>query len=454
MLTVNSWVPLIPSGHNMAADAWESISAILKDVVEQRYLSHALPWMHSPYEDAILLAYMAFGASDPVWRRRCIDRLNNTIELGIGQPPTVSVFRGLCGLGWTVEHISRLLKEQMPQAQAPFAPIEFQSDSSEEDLNEEVDAAVINRLLSLKKNLCAFDLLNGLVGYGVYFLERWPSGYSERGLRLVVVALNEIAETMPTGITTWRTVPDVLPHQERKLWPDGYYNLGVAHGVPGVVHFLWQVTKTGLELRTVSRLLDGALMWLIGQAGSDKRRLRFKAWVSPGGKSSDARPVWCYGDLGVAAVLLQVARESGDDALNTLVREMLDTCLQLPIESYHIQDAGLCHGASGVAHMYNRIYQHSGDPRFRDAALSWYEQLLRMFSAGTGFGGYTMYAATGPGGTPVREPWPGFLGGSIGVALALLAAVTPVEPCWDRLMLLSGRLVETSKTGRTGTSPF
>ena len=32
---------------------------------------------------------------------------------------------------------------------------------------------------------------------------------------------------------------------------------------------------------------------------------------------------------------------------------------------------------------------------------------------------------------------PGFLGGSAGIALALLAAATPVEPAWDRVLLLS-----------------
>lgn len=81
-----------------------------------------------------------------------------------------------------------------------------------------------------------------------------------------------------------------------------------------------------------------------------------------------------------------------------------------------------------------------GDNRFRDAALNWYGRLLTMFRPNTGFGGYSMRAATGPDGTAAWEPWPGFLDGSIGIALALLAAVTPIEPCWDRLILLSSPL--------------
>jgi hypothetical protein len=36
-------------------------------------------------------------------------------------------------------------------------------------------------------------------------------------------------------------------------------------------------------------------------------------------------------------------------------------------------------------------------------------------------------------------PNPSFLEGSVGIALALLAAVSPKDPEWDRLLLLSGR---------------
>jgi hypothetical protein len=95
-----------------------------------------------------------------------------------------------------------------------------------------------------------------------------------------------------------------------------------------------------------------------------------------------------------------------------------------------------------VAHIYNRIYQRLGDQRFRDAALNWYRRLLRMFRSGTGIGGYSKYATTGPGGTAKWEAWPGLLDGSIGIALALLAATTQVEPRWDRLFLLSSRVAE------------
>jgi hypothetical protein len=75
-----------------------------------------------------------------------------------------------------------------------------------------------------------------------------------------------------------------------------------------------------------------------------------------------------------------------------------------------------------------------------DAALQWYEQVLAYRQLGTGVGGYSSLTRPDPDGPAVLDPSPAFLDGANGVALALLAAVTPVEPAWDRLMLLSGSL--------------
>jgi hypothetical protein len=58
-----------------------------------------------------------------------------------------------------------------------------------------------------------------------------------------------------------------------------------------------------------------------------------------------------------------------------------------------------------------------------------------MRRPGRGIGGYEAWLP-GAGG----QNWaadPGLLTGAAGIALALLAAVTPLEPAWDRVLLLA-----------------
>lgn len=149
--------------------------------------------------------------------------------------------------------------------------------------------------------------------------------------------------------------------------------------------------------------------------------------------------MWCYGDLGIAAILSQIADQTVDDKLGMFASDIVDRCISLPPDMYQIHDAALCHGATGVAHIYNRLYQTKGDSRYRDASMFWFEYALNMFRPGTGVGGYSKYTRHYDSDTETWEASPAFLEGSIGVALALLGAVTMMEPQWDRILLLSSR---------------
>lgn len=392
---------------------------------------------------------MACGTTNLNWGRRCIERLNEAIERSTKEMAGFGLYGGLCGLGWTVEHVLRMLDEHLGADESGESPIFGRA--SFRDPNGEIDSALIRRLSSpVKRGL--FDLIYGLVGWGVYLLERWPDGSSIEGLQLVIAALEKIAEDVGPG-TTWLSAPEVMTTEQRERYPNGYYNLGIAHGVPGVLQFLLRTEKRGIEAPRASRLLERALVWLVAQVDPNRGGARFGSRVSPDGSWEGSRPVWCYGDLGVGAILLQVGKRNACRDVGAFAREVLERCLELPVDSYRVEDAGLCHGAIGIAHIYNRIYQATGDERFRDAALDWYKRTLAMFKPGTGVGGYSKCMSTEDG-SLVWEPWPAFLDGSIGIALGLLAAVTTIEPQWDRALLLSDSEPVTRQTQEDGESAY
>lgn len=430
-------------------NAWRSIRAIATDVLKRFYpATNVLPLeRHVAYEEAILFAYMARCTGEAEWGQRCVERLNDAIEENYHRTLAFSLFGGLSGLGWTVEHVQRILGETLNNEECRDKA--RKGNVPDEDQNEETDSALIQRL-QMPVQRGQFDLIHGLVGYGIYFLERWPQGHSAEGLGLVIDALERISEDKGSG-TTWYSTPETIPESDRKQCPWGYYNLGVAHGVPGVVQFLYQVSQAGIEAQKVLSLLDRTLTWLIAQTESNSANgLRFGSWITPRGNSRLARPTWCYGDLGIAAVLFQVGDGMGNRTLKKFASDMFENCLKLPFELYRIEDAGLCHGATGVAHIYNRMYQLGSDRRFRDAALNWYDRALAFFSPGYGVGGYCKRVRRE--GEGAWEPWPAFLDGSIGIALALLGAVTSVEPQWDRALLLSSRFSQAAERTESQSS--
>jgi hypothetical protein len=108
---------------------------------------------------------------------------------------------------------------------------------------------------------------------------------------------------------------------------------------------------------------------------------------------------------------------------------------RLPEQS-GVVDAGLCHGAAGLGHLFNRLYQATAEPWLAEAARFWLARTLEMRQSGHGIGGYQAWSPGDDGSLSWRAE-PGLLTGAAGIALALLAAMTAIEPAWDRVLLVA-----------------
>lgn len=272
----------------------------------------------------------------------------------------------------------------------------------------------------------SFDLIDGLVGIGVYARERGPRSSARACVARVVQHLNALAERRDDGIT-WFTSFDRLPNNEnvRALYPAGQTNVGVAHGTPGVLSFLARLRDAANQPTIAS-----ATRWLLAQRFPDDGRACFPGVLAPGHDSVPPQCGWCYGDIGIATAFVAC----GDGELEQLALATARRVAARPVHAYGIRAPGLCHGAAGVAHMFNRIHQATGDQVFADVSRVWFRITLDAAGSG-GIGGYQSTRTSD--GTPMKVDDPGLLNGATGVALALHAACSTTEPAWDRLFLLS-----------------
>jgi hypothetical protein len=116
-----------------------------------------------------------------------------------------------------------------------------------------------------------------------------------------------------------------------------------------------------------------------------------------------------------------------------------------PPEKTGVRDAGFCHGTAGLAHIYNRMYQATGNPALRRAAVYWLERTLDFYRRARASGASWVQGSR-DGAEEGSWTGTGLLGGAAGVALVLLAATTPIEPTWDRMFLVSTRYVSPRRT--------
>ena len=416
MGTSEKWKPVLDGDlrERALAATYEIAEALRKRSIKDPSLASGKAGL------AIFYAYLAkarSGCGDKQTARRF---LNEAADAVSAQRMTPDLFGGFTGVAWAMAHL---------EGQAV--------DFYDEDPNEAIDEAL---KVHLRRSPWRddYDLIIGLVGFGVYALERLPRKSANDCLEVVIDRLDEIAERSSDGVT-WLTPPELLPAWQRELCPDGYYNLGLAHGVPGVIallaHVCATIDKKLRGARTKARpLLDGAVAWLLAQQSASS----FPSWVGQGIPPSPSRIAWCYGDLGIATALLQGARCVRNTSWEREALKIARRAAARPPEHSGVKDCGLCHGAAGVGHIFNRLFQASGETRFADAARFWFERTLEMRGAHRGIAGFAAFRPKPE--RPGEKRWvaeTGILEGAAGIALALLAATSSFEPEWDRVLLIS-----------------
>jgi len=405
------WEPVLEG--RLAEEAW----AAARQIAEQ--IEEVVPADRPSTDLALFWAYAAGAFEDEASLSRydaAVERLAEHVERGFR---SLSLYGGLAGAGWVLAHIS---------------------DEGHEFLGE-VDARLIAEL-EVTPWRADYDLIQGLVGLGVYFCERLRGGAASarRGIERVVEQLAATAERSEDAVT-WYTAPELLVPWQREQVPTGYYNLGVAHGVPGVIAMLGAVAALPEPELAATRarareLCDGAIRWLRAQRLPPDPKGRFASWIHREPREpSRSRNAWCYGDAGIAAAAWSAASRTGAEPGEW--QELALEAAQRPAELCLVMDPNLCHGAAGLAHLCNRFYQASGDARFRAAARGWFERALALRRPGEGIAGFTAWRPPDDGDAE-RSPFHtshDFLDGTAGVGLALLAGLRAEEPGWDRLLL-------------------
>jgi hypothetical protein len=310
-----------------------------------------------------------------------------------------------------------------------------------EDGQADLDRA-LEQYLARGASGLGFDLVDGLAGLGIYGLQRARAGGRRVILDAVVTDLARRAVAADPGMT-WFTPPGALPAHQRREAPGGYFNLGLAHGVPALPALLGQVLALGLGGAPERRLYGEAVAWLLAQRNPEPARAGLGCWVAQdedegqrgARRREPLRVAWCYGDLGAGVALLRGACALDDAATAAAALELCRRAARCPVPEAGMADACLCHGAAGNAHLFHRLFRATGEPVFAAAAEAHLRQVLAWEEPAAGGAGFRFWL---PRDEDDPEPWradPGLLNGAAGIGLALLGFLDGREPAWDGCLM-------------------
>jgi lantibiotic modifying enzyme len=311
----------------------------------------------------------------------------------------------------------------------------------DEDIFSEFDDYIIQ---FIKKNISYsnFDFFNGYLGECLYLLrnEKLSDSRSKLTFSEILNALEVTSIKRNRGIGWFwaRNISYLHPQitDVNKIPKD--FNLGMAHGIPGIISVLNIIATKHPEFRNANKLIDKAVTYMLSEMQLNEYGYFFKHYSGQSSNIYPSRLSWCYSDLGISIMFLNLYKKTNDTKYLNLSTKIAGQTLKVPFERTIVRDGGLCHGAAGIAHIYNRLYQSTGLLYFRDAALNWYEILLnKYYQKGKVDQSFLAYGHITVTNKKEYQKNLGLLNGLVGIGLSLLAGLSDIEPEWDRCLLLS-----------------
>jgi lantibiotic modifying enzyme len=224
----------------------------------------------------------------------------------------------------------------------------------------------------------------------------------------------------------WYQSPSLNVSQDKVI------NLGLAHGIPGILTILSSSVSLADNPHDISILISKCFDWLkANQLNPSIDGCYFPFSKSESNEAFPSSLRWCYGDLGVSISLILIGRRIGNQMIEGYGLEIATHCASRNIDKSGISDAHICQGTAGIAHIYNRLFNYTGKRLFKEASVYWVLETLNRFNPQLQSGFQAWKGKFG------WVEYDGLLEGSAGIGLTLISAISDIEPKWDRCILLS-----------------
>ncbi|MCD7938422.1 MAG: lanthionine synthetase C family protein [Tannerellaceae bacterium] len=268
-----------------------------------------------------------------------------------------------------------------------------------------------------------FDFMHGVVGGGLYFLKM----NREEPVKGILDFLYATAGKQNGPIYKWASQQY---HPEDKI----RYSIALSHGCSGIALFLSRILRNEqirVDKNRCADLLTGCVQYLLSQKFKEPAVSVFPAEFLE--DPIPSRLAWCYGDLGVALAVYYAGKAlNRTDWIEEGTGILRATTKRIRPEETLVNDAGICHGAAGIAMIYNRMYIETGEECFLQATEYWINQTLQFDVHADGLAGYKTHFNKK---RKVNDC--SLLTGITGIGLVLLSYVKRDRQEWDELFLLS-----------------
>ena len=326
---------------------------------------------------------------------------------------------GIAGAAWAIEFLK---KEKF---------IDLDTDL----LLSQLDDFLIDSIQRQEDNIVFYDFLHGVLGIGYYFLKRYQSTESivlkkkYKDVLLEIIVSLDASSLKDKDGARWESV--LIIEEGLKG-----YNLSLSHGMSSIINFVSRLVMYDDFHASGKELLEESVHYIMRLKSEDASCTSFfPNWVTIDHiQSKNTRLAWCYGDLGVGISLWRAGIALKNTPLSKSAIDVLKrSASRKDRKEAKVIDAGLCHGAYGIMHIYHYMYQETNDPIFKEAADFWIDQALEMATHKEGYAGYMQWKAGEESGWKTET---NILEGIAGIGLSIISYLAPFKTKWNECLLI------------------
>jgi len=275
------------------------------------------------------------------------------------------------------------------------------------------------------------DFLHGNLGILFYFIERWKkTSNRELKIKYTEIVNNQvkyfisISEKNNLGLLFWRTNFN-LDSKRTAI------NFGLAHGIPSIIRILQIIDDYCIPLydNYLDHIINQSCQFLYENRNNITFKSQYPSWILNSEINHDSRLGWCYGDIGIGLTYLYSKTSFFNKEAINIFNKVIE---RKTVKETSVEEGCFCHGAFGIAYIYQKLYKNFKNIDYKNYSLFWYERGLEMGSNELGFAGYLTQ-------TRGKSNWEGrydLLTGISGIGLSILYAIYELNYNWDKCLLI------------------
>lgn len=236
---------------------------------------------------------------------------------------------------------------------------------------------IIKHFINYSYRIGNYDLLNGMLGAGVYYLEM--TGLFTEKMHILQNIIGKLKNLIVNN-TYWRYTMEGLNSSNKDV-----VNLGFLHGIPSILSFFMTCKQRGIlnlsDVALIYKMLKNFIKFQINiKTNSYPNYIFYDENMQLVVPNQETRLGYCYGDLGIIAMYLKAYKTFGDECFFNIAKQMLEKIANR-ITYENISNDYFCHGISSVFYFinqFNAITSSSNEHLFTSLKKELYKKLISI----------------------------------------------------------------------------